>query len=252
MPLCHPRAQRVSCGLLVGLCLLPWLASCGRPTVDFSYPAEQIDFSLLQRSQPSIFIDLVRDLRPAEQRLGEGRFIGITFPGDEQWGMPVHQVYREALVQDLTQTQMVEVVPLAGQADYTLTADLLSLGCRLQRSPASFLLPLAAGMGAGMALGEDSSDRVKTGAALGAAALLAVPLPTSHRATCEVRLSLRDRDGEPVWEQSCLGEVSETIYVTATSRNDQELVEKHLTRAVKRCNACLLGQLRQILIQDEN
>jgi hypothetical protein len=252
MPRNLPRRLRLACFLLAGLAMLPWLASCGNQQVNFHYPGEQIDFSLLQRPKPSIFIDLVRDLRPEAQRLGQGHFLGITYPSDEAWDKPVHQIYREALVQDLTQTQLVEVVPLARQADYVLTVDLISFGSRLQRSPVSFLLPLAGGMGVGLAVGEDTSDRLKTGMVVGVAALLAVPLPTSHRAGCEAKMQLQDRQGEVVWEQTCLGEVNDTVYVTATARSDQSLVDKFLTKAVKRCNACLLGQLRQILIYDEN
>ncbi len=252
MPRKLPCQLRLSGFLLAGLTMLAWLSSCGTQHVSFHYPGEQLDFSLLQRPKPSIFIDLVRDLRPEAQRLGQGHFLGITYPSDEAWDKPVHQIYREALVQDLTQTQLVEVVPLARQADYILTVDLVSFGSRLQRSPISFLLPVAGGMGVGLAVGEDTSDRLKTGALVGVAALLAVPLPTSHRATCEARMHLENRQGEVVWEQTCLGETDEIVYVTATARSDQSLVDKYLTKAVKRCNACLLGQLRQILIYDES
>ena len=35
--------------------------------------------------------------------------------------------------------------------------------------------------------------------------------------------------------------------ITPTARPDQQLVTRNLTRAVKRANACLVGQLRQTL-----
>ena len=35
--------------------------------------------------------------------------------------------------------------------------------------------------------------------------------------------------------------------ITPTARQDQQLVTRNLTRAVKRANACLIGQLRQTL-----
>jgi hypothetical protein len=50
-----------------------------------------------------------------------------------------------------------------------------------------------------------------------------------------------------VWQQTCLGEVAGRIYAPVTSREDKRQAEKTLPRAVKRCNACLLGQLRQFL-----
>jgi len=234
--------------LLLALGLLPWLASCSGSQIKFRYPHEQIFFTKLEGETPQIFVEAVNDLRPAKQRTGAGKVLGITFPGDDDWDRPLHQIYREALVQDLSQTQLVELVPMARQADYLLSADILSLSCRLQRSPVAFLLPLAAGMGAGMALGEDSSDRLKTGAVIGVAALMAVPLPTSFRAEAEIRLVLRDPQGEVVWERSCLGEVTENTFITATARSDQKLVDKYLTKAVKRCNGCLLGQLRRVFL----
>ncbi|MFH1844525.1 MAG: hypothetical protein ABIF77_15100 [bacterium] len=234
--------------LLLALGLLPWLASCGGSQIQFRYPPEQIFFSKLDGETPKIFVEMVNDFRPAKQRTGAGKVLGITFPGDDAWDRPLHLIYREALVQDMSQTQLVELVPMARQADYILSADILSLSCRLQRSPIAFLLPLAAGMGAGMAIGEDSSDRLKTGAVIGAAALMAVPLPTSFRAEAEVRLVLRDPQGEVVWERSCLGEVDESTYLTATARSDQKLVDKYLTKAVKRCNGCLIGQLRRAFL----
>jgi hypothetical protein len=241
------RRHRLVLCLLLGSLLL--IGSCGREQVSFHYPGEVVRFAVPDSLRARIFIDLVQDLRPARQRLGEGHFLGITFPSDEAWDMPVHEIYRQALVQDLTQTEMVEVVPLARQADYTLTAGLLSFGARLQRNAASFLLPLAAGAGVGLAFGEDSSDRIKTGTVAAVAALLAIPLPSSLRAECEVRLTLQDRQGRTVWERSCLGLVEDTVYLGITARDDQRFANEQLPRAVKRCNACLFGQLRSFLVQ---
>jgi hypothetical protein len=237
--------------LAAAACTLPWLASCGGAKLHLTYPAESVVFPFGTGGMPAVYLDLVRDLRPVAQRSGRGRFFGITYPADKAWDRPVEDIYREALLQDLNQTQVIELVPMANQADYRLSADILSLGCHLQRSPVSFLLPLAAGMGAGVALGDNSSDKIKTGAAVGLLALIAVPVPASHAAEAEVRLTLRDSAGEIVWERSCLGEVSETLYLPATSRDDQKLVDKYLTRAMKRCNGCLVGQLRQMLLYED-
>jgi hypothetical protein len=95
--------------------------------------------------------------------------------------------------------------------------------------------------------GETPSDRIRTGVVAGLVLMIATPMPTAHRAECEVRLTLRDGAGEVVWQQTCLGEIAGRIYVPATSRDYKKQAEKTLPRAVKRCNACLLGQLRQFL-----
>jgi hypothetical protein len=233
---------------LLACALLPCLASCGTSKIQLNYPLEQVDFSLVGVPTPSVFLSQVQDLRPGAQREGQGRLFGITYPGDSAWQSPVAEIYREVLVRDLTQTHLVEMVPLTNQAEYVLSADILSLGCRLERSPVSFVLPLAAGMGVGLAVGHDSSDKVRSGAVIGLAALLALPLPSVHHAEAEVRMTLTDREGRVVWQETCLGELSDNVYVTATARDDQKLVDKYLVRAIKRCNGCLLGQLRQDLL----
>jgi len=241
---------RALLGAVLSTAALVALVGCGGREVEFRYPGEEIDFSLLTTSSPQVYIDIVRDLRSAEQRLGEGRFMGISYPSDEQWTVPVVQLYRDALVQDLTETNLVEIVPLISQADFTLSADIVSLGARLQRNLLNFLVPFALGFGAGMVLGDDTSGGVKIGALLGTATMLAIPTPTSHRAECEVKLTLRDREGEIVWQRACLGLLDKDIWRTATSRDDQDLVDEYLATAVKRANACLLGQLRQVLITE--
>ena len=61
-------------------------------------------------------------------------------------------------------------------------------------------------------------------------------------------MTLKDRSGNVLWQKSCLGEIEAKKYITSTARQDQELVNEYLTKAVKRANACLLGQLRQEFI----
>ncbi len=224
------------------------VSSCGSDKITFVYPDEAIDFQMRSLKMPALYIDTVTDMRPIEQRQGQGHFFGISYPDDEAWEVPATQIYAEALAQDLEQTHLVELVPLHSQADYILSVDLLSMGCRLQRSPAAFLLPGLVGAGAGMALGEDSSDRAKLSVALAAVAILAIPVPTKNHAETEVRMTLKDRSGNVLWQKSCLGEVDAKKYITSTARQDQELVNEYLTKAVKRANACLLGQLRQEFI----
>jgi hypothetical protein len=224
------------------------LAGCGGSAVTFTYPPETLQFPAGGFQIPDIYLGAMQDLRPTEQRTGKGRFVSITFPSDEAWSEPVTSIYRQALTQDLTQTDLVSLVPLPAQADYTLEADILSFSCRLKRSAATYLLPIGVGMGLGLAVGEDSSDKLKTGIAASVIGLLLIPLPTRNQATVEVRLRLLDLDGQVVWEQQCRGEVDEGKALNATARDDQKLVDEFLTRAVKRCNACLLGQLRQELV----
>jgi hypothetical protein len=225
------------------------VSSCGSDKIIFVYPSEAVDFQLRNLKMPALYIDSVTDMRPLEQRQGQGHFFGITYPKDEAWEVPATQIYAEALAQDLEQTHLVELVPLHSQADYILSVDLLSLGCRLQRSPAAFLLPALIGAGAGMALGSDGSDRAKLSVALAAVAILAIPVPTKNHAEAEVRMTLKDRSGNVLWQKSCYGEIDTKKYITSTARQDQELVNEHLTKAVKRANACLLGQLRQQFVE---
>jgi hypothetical protein len=221
------------------------VSACGTGKITFVYPDEALDFPRQDLKMPAIYIDTVTDMRPPEQRRGQGQFFKITYPGDESWEVPATQIYAEALAKDLEQTHLVELVPLHSQADFVLSVDLLSLGCQLKRSPTSFLLTGALGAGVGLALGGDASHRTKLAVTLGVISMLAVPVPTKNHAEAEVRMILKDRTGNVVWQKSCLGEVDSKKFMTPTSRQDQELVNEFLTAAVKKANACLLGQLRQ-------
>lgn len=232
--------------VLVGL----GAASCGSQKIVFVYPDEALDFQLRNMKKPAVYIDTVTDMRPPSQREGEGHFFTITYPGDSSWEIPATQVYAEALAQDVGQTNLVELVPLRAQADYVLSLDLLSMHCKLKRSPAAFLVTGAIGAGLGMALGEDASDRAKLGAVLAVISMVTIPVPTLNHAEAEVRLTLKDNTGNVVWQEACLGEFEERKYITATAREDQQLVNEHLTKAVKRANACLLGQMRQFLVEE--
>lgn len=239
-----PRPWR----LVVLLPLLLSLVSCGSEKIHFHYPDEQLDLGLRNLATPAVYIDAVTDMRPLEQRQGEGHFFNIKFPKDSSWQQPATEVYAQALIQDVGQTQLVDVVALRGQADFILSADLISLGCHFHRSASSFLLPTALGMGAGLAIGDDSSQRVSTGLAISLLALAAIPMPSRNLAEAEVRVTLKDREGKILWQESCRGEAQDRVYASPTARQDQQYVDRFLTVAVKRCNACLLGQMRQVLI----
>jgi hypothetical protein len=187
-------------------------------------------------------------MRPAVQREGQGSFFKITYPSDEKWEVPPTQVYADALAQDLEQTHLVELVPLHSQADYVLSVDLLSMSCKLDRSPLTSLLVGAAGAGIGYAVGGGDSHATKLAVVAGVAAVLAVPVPTKNSAEAEIRMTLKDRSGNLLWQETCRGDFSGKKYITPTSRQDQELVNQYLTKAVKKANACLLGQLRHHLL----
>lgn len=227
--------------------LLASISGCGSQRITFLYPDEQVDMALVGSRTPALYIDTVTDMRPAVQREGEGHFFHITFPKDKAWEAPATRIYAEALSQDLEQTGLVEIVPLPSQADFILSADLLSFKCELRRSAMSYALTGLIGGAAGFAMGADASHRAKLGAAMAVVGVMAIPVPTNHRAEAEVRLTLRDRSGEIVWQRACLGEVEDRSHITPTARPDQALVTRNLTRATKRANACLFGQMRQFL-----
>ena len=242
-------SRRVRASILLLPMVLLLLGGCSAKKILFVYPDEEPDMSLRITRTPMLYIDIVADLRPVEQREGQGKFFGITYPKDKAWSRPATEIYAAALAQDLEQTQLMELVPLQSQAQYVLSAELLSMSNRLERSPSSMLLAASIGGIIGVATGNDMSHRIKLGIALGVLTALAVPVSTHHRAEAEVRLTLRDDAGNVLWRKSCLGEVEDKTWMPITARSDQKLVDEYLTRAVKKCNGCLLGQLRPVLLE---
>jgi hypothetical protein len=242
--------NRSNFAVTVLLTTLLVLAGCGSDKVSFVYPDEAVDFGVRSMKMPAIYIDTVTDMRPAVQREGQGSMFKITYPADEAWEVPPTQIYAEALAQDLEQTHLVELVPLHSQADYILSVDLLSMSCQLNRSPVTSLIVGALGAGLGYVVGGADSHAAKVAVLAGVAAVLAVPVPTSNRAEAEVRMTLKDRSGNVLWQETCRGDFQAKKYITPTSRQDQELVNEHLTKAVKKANACLLGQLRQRFLEE--
>ena len=223
------------------------LGGCGGGQVSFHYPGETMVYPTLGDEPPALFVEFINDLRPGSQRGGSGGLVTSRFPSDENWDLPVAQIYYQALVQDLTHTDLLQLVPLRSQADYVVEVDLNHMGCKVSRQAAGYLLTGAAGAGVGYALG-GSGAAAAVGALLG---IGAIPVPTRLRAVCEVRLRVYDTHHEPFWEQTCLGEITKDVWDGITSRKDQQWVDEYLTVAVKRCNACLLGQLRQALVEAE-
>lgn len=235
--------------VLLGCCVLlaMALAGCSSQRVSFNYPGETLVFPN-QGQPPALYVEFVNDLRSDRQRLGEGGAGDARFPSDEQWDRPVARIYYEALVQDLTQTNALAVAGTMSTADYVLNVDLLHLGCAVKRSTTGWLASALLGGAAGWALGQNAGAAA-AGAVIG---MGGVPVPTTVRAVCEVRLRVTDLDGGLVWEDSCIGEVTDRGWESMTSRKDQEWVDRYLTVAVKRCNACLVGQLRQTLMSRES
>lgn len=229
--------------------LLAGVGSCGHPGIVLKYPSEQVDLQLGNLKTPAVYLESVTDMRSAEQKRGGGNFFRIDYPKQGDWLVDPATAYAEALAQDLEQTRLMELVPLRGQADYVLSADLLSLGCTFRRSGTSYLYPALLGAGVGVAAGGEPSHRVKLGSVLAAVAVMATPMASRNQAEAEVRLTLKDRTGNILWQETCLGETEDRVFVTATSRQDQNLVDRFLPRAVKKCNACLLGQMRQVMIE---
>jgi len=241
------RARRALAGAGLLASLLPLCAGCGGSLVGFPYARETLVFPADQSRLPRIQLLPVTDARPAAQRGGQGHFLDITFPDDAHWSRPVTELYREALLQDIDQTVLAEPVPLSTQADYTLEATVHSFHCRMQRKALAFALPVGVGLVGGAVWGDDTSSKLKRGLVLAAAAMGALPAPLRVRAEAEVELVLRDRTGRELWRQDCLGEIADDVGEPVVSRRDAHFAQRLLPQAVKRCNACLLGQLRQWL-----
>jgi hypothetical protein len=224
------------------------ITGCGQEYAGFPYADEQYAYPTAALDLPLVHLGEVRDLRPAVQHTGEGRFTGITYPKDRNWELPVTAMYRDALIKDLSQTHLAELVPLRSQADFILEAEIESFHIRMTRSGASFMVPPAVALVAGFLLGDDIGSALKRAGVLTVITYGAIPLPTKQRAEVVVRLVLRDLDGHVVWEQTCLGEVEDKVGEAATSRREKMYAERYLPQAVKRANACLLGQMRQFLL----
>jgi hypothetical protein len=240
--LAGPRARVRAC-LVVLLLALPLLGACSTSRIGFPYPQEAGGLVYGGKGAPRVLLGQVEDVRPQEQQEGQGHFGTITFPKRRALLRPMVDLYRDALAQDLASTEVVTLVPSAAQAGFVLSAEIFNLDCRQIRSPGVFVLPAAAGLTAGLATGKTSSDRLKSGIVIGFALMLAVPMPARLQAESEVRLTLRDMEGRTVWQQTCKGEIAEQVYLPVTAREDKKYAEKYLPRAVKRCNACLLGEL---------
>jgi hypothetical protein len=229
--------------ILVALMLL---AGCSRAPIVFHYPGENVVFPEQGRARTKLYVEFINDMRPAASREGAGSFTTVRFPADDEWDRPVTRIYSEALIQDLQQTQLVELVPMRSQADYVLEVDLLQLGATVTRAGGGYVLAAAAGAALGYILSQSAGGLV-VGAVVGIGAM---PVSAKIHAVAEARLRLFDAAHEPFWDRTCLGEQVKKMMTGVTARSDQAWVDEYLTTAVKRCNACLLGQLRQALLAE--
>lgn len=228
------------------LVALVMLAGCSRAPIVLNYPDEHVVFPDQGVTRAKLFVEFINDMRPAEEREGTGKFTTVYFPADDEWDRPVTRVYYEALVKDLGQTELVELVPMRSQADYVMEVDLLRLGAKVTRSAGGYVMAAAAGAGLGYVLTQSAGGAI-AGAVVGVGAM---PVPAQIHAVTEARLRIFDAAREPFWDRTCLGEQVKDMWTGVTSRADQQWVDEYLTVAVKRCNACLLGQLRQALLAE--
>jgi hypothetical protein len=229
--------------IVVGLVL----SGCVQGDVQFRYADEQIAYPAPPSGIKSLYIASVLDLRPDHQIKGHGAFVDLAFPSDREWSIPVTDLYQTALSRDIQQTSIAVLADNRSEADYILEAEIFSFGCTVDRSLASFIMPVVAGGIAGIFSGDDSRSMLKYGLVYWAISMIAIPLPLEFQAQTEVRLTARDVEDNIVWQKTCIGQIDDDMWMPATARKDKDLAEKNMPLALKRCNACLLGQLRQFL-----
>ncbi len=232
--------------LLLTLCLsMAMSAGCSRYTVRFLYPKEQNTNFFNDRPALALFVAEPVDLRPSSERRGKGRFLTLRFPADDKLDMPASQIVQRALMQDLLQTRVASLVSNPDNADYVVSTKLTSMTTKLSRPAGAWFFPVAAGLAAGMIAGAstDFSHGFKWGLA-GAFLGTFIPAPANTEATVEVMLELRDRaTDEIVWSTTCEGTYAKRIRLGLTAREDKKISEEFLPKALKRANACAVGQL---------
>lgn len=233
----------VSCLLLSVI----FLGGCNDYRVRFLYPQENRGDYFEERPETSLFVAEPEDLRPSRQREGAGMFHSIWFPGDEKVDQPMTRIVLRALLQDLNQTRVAALVQNPANADYELRTQVLDMTTHLKRPLGAWAIPLATGVavGAALSIGSDGglSDGLKTGA-VGVVLGTFLPAPAHTEARVTLRLELLDRDTqEVVWSTRCEGRYRKNLRLSLSARKDKEIAEEYLPRALKRANACAVGQL---------
>ena len=239
--------------LLSGLIALTVLGTvgCNDYRVKFLYPRENRGDFFTERPDVALYVAEPEDLRPSGQREGSGFFSTLQFPSDDKLDQPPSRIVLRALLQDLNQTRVASLVRNPENADYVLTSQLLTMTTRLERPLSAWAVPLAVGgmVGSLSSIGSDGgwSHAIKTGL-VGSVLGTMLPAPANTSGQVKVRLELRDRaTNEIVFETTCSGEYEKTIRLPLSAREDQRIAEDFLPRALKRANACAVGQLYAFL-----
>jgi len=81
--------------LLITLGLI--ISGCGQGNVQFPYPDEQSNYPVPANGMPTVYIAGIVDVRPIEQKRGQGIFMDLTFPSNRKWAKSVDSMYRQAL-----------------------------------------------------------------------------------------------------------------------------------------------------------
>lgn len=242
--------RRQAIVLLLAACVTV-ASGCHSYNVNFVYPSEGGGNIFNERPEASLYVAEPIDLRPSVERQGGGKIVELHFPSDDKYEVPASAIVRRALLQDLAATQVARLVSNPDLADYTLQTELLSMSTSVRRKAGAFAIPLMLGVAAGSlgALDVDASHGVKLGLVALALGTL-VPGPNRVAATVEMRLELRDRvTDEVLWDTVCIGTQEKTAYMGLSAREDKKLAEDYLPKALKKANACAVGQLYQYLEQ---
>ena len=221
------------------------LCGCNDYRVRFVYPREAQRNYFNERPESTLYVNEPQDLRSSAERQGRGRIQTLHFPADEKLDRPAAQIVRRALMQDLLQTQVASLVQNRDLADYELTSQLLSMTTRLSRPMSAWALPVATGvaLGAYAWWDVDASHGIKLGL-VGFLLGTFLPAPADVEAVVEVRLELHDRRTDQlVWSTTCEGKQTRTIRLGISAREDKRIAEDFLPKALKKANACAVGQL---------
>lgn len=248
----HVRTARLAL-VIAGLFLI---AGCNDYRVRFLYPREGRGAYFNERPEVSLYVAEPVDLRPSSEREGKGWLVTRHFPGDDNLEQPASRITMRALLQDLNQTQLAVLVRNPDNADYRLESRLLNMTTELKRPLTAWAVPLASGVAVGAlaSIGSDggASHFLKTGA-VGVILGTMFPAPADVRGIARIEFDLVDQaSGEVVWNTTCEGEFGRSMGISMASRDDQHLVEDFLPKALKRANACAVGQLYAFLQDHEN